>query len=458
MTAHPAETVLPLTAAQTSEASPLEREVAGLFDQLRAPVLRYLSSFGLNAQDAEEVVQEVFLALFLHLRQGKPRTNLQAWIFRVAHNLGLKRCQATRRAAESDIEGIAPADPSMNPEQEAVSRQRSLRLMAVVRALPEQDRRCLYLRAEGLRYREIVEVLGMSLGAVAQSLERSLARLHRADGGKRVMSEVHIPHADLVAAADGELSAARAEQVRTHLISCWTCRTRSKEIEDTIASFVHAHQESIEIPAADAPRAMLRARLAELAANPPAEVWQDRVAAFFLTGDRLAYTGAGMAVVAAVMFVAGVVQVSRQTFRLMPDPELTPGATRSVDEAQVCASEEHQAVVPVSFGRQVFDRYGIDRPKARAYELDQLIAPELGGSDDPRNFWPQPTGTSEWNAHVKDALEDRLHQLVCENKLSLATAQHDISSNWIAAYKKYFQTQEPIASHRAFTKDTPWEP
>jgi RNA polymerase sigma-70 factor (ECF subfamily) len=48
--------------------------------------------------------------------------------------------------------------------------------------LPEQDRCCLGLRAEGLRYREIAKVLGMSLGAVSVSLQRSLARLGRADG------------------------------------------------------------------------------------------------------------------------------------------------------------------------------------------------------------------------------------------------------------------------------------
>jgi RNA polymerase sigma-70 factor (ECF subfamily) len=63
-----------------------------------------------------------------------------------------------------------------------MNRHRRERLLAVVEALPEVDRRCIYLRAEGLRYREIVEVLGISLGAVALSLERSLARLRRADG------------------------------------------------------------------------------------------------------------------------------------------------------------------------------------------------------------------------------------------------------------------------------------
>jgi len=51
--------------------------------------------------------------------------------------------------------------------------------MAVVEALPEQDRRCLFLRAEGLRYREIAEILDMSLGGVSLSLARSLARLAR---------------------------------------------------------------------------------------------------------------------------------------------------------------------------------------------------------------------------------------------------------------------------------------
>jgi len=50
------------------------------------------------------------------------------------------------------------------------------------RALQEQDRCCLHLRAEGLRYREIGRVLGMSVGAVSLSLQRSLARLSRADG------------------------------------------------------------------------------------------------------------------------------------------------------------------------------------------------------------------------------------------------------------------------------------
>ena len=170
-----------LLAADAAAAAPsaLEQEVAALFDELRVPVLRYLHTFGLSSHDAEEIAQEVFLALFQHLRRGKPRTNLQAWIFRVAHNLGLKRCQSLRRVTPEPPDAAAHPDPEPNPEQQAAASQRQQRLLAVVDALPELDRRCLYLRAEGLRYREIKEVLGISLGAVALSLERSLGRLTR---------------------------------------------------------------------------------------------------------------------------------------------------------------------------------------------------------------------------------------------------------------------------------------
>src|SRR5579875_1830209 len=128
--------VLTLTGGAARPAcSAVEDEVVALFDEYREPLLRYLTTFGVCAADAEELLQDVFLALFLHLRGGKSRANLRGWLFRVAHNLALKR--------------------------------------------RERDRRGLWLRAEGLNYREIAAVLEISLGAVALSLARSLARLER---------------------------------------------------------------------------------------------------------------------------------------------------------------------------------------------------------------------------------------------------------------------------------------
>lgn len=165
-------------AARSSAVSEREQdELVRLFDELRAPILRYLLGFGLAVHDAEETAQEVFLALFQHLRDARPATNLRGWVFRVAHNLGLKRRMSNRRDAEivADVEPV----PAANPEEQYAARQTQERLQSVMRALPELDRRCLTLRAEGSRYREIAEVLEMSLGAVALSLSRSLARMGR---------------------------------------------------------------------------------------------------------------------------------------------------------------------------------------------------------------------------------------------------------------------------------------
>jgi RNA polymerase sigma-70 factor (ECF subfamily) len=179
-----------LTAAEPhgDAATPLQEEVTALFDELRRPVLRYLLSCRLPVQDAEEVVQDVFLALYRHLEAGKPRHNLRGWVFRVAHNLAMKRHNAVRDRLEQTVAperagGITAVDPAPGPEELLSARQRRDRLLAVVAALPDRDRSCLTLRAEGLRYREIAGILDVSVGSVALSLARALARLTRADEG-----------------------------------------------------------------------------------------------------------------------------------------------------------------------------------------------------------------------------------------------------------------------------------
>jgi RNA polymerase sigma-70 factor (ECF subfamily) len=171
--------------AAPSPASHLEQEVIDLFDQLRDPLFRYVLSFGLAAHDGEDIIQEVFFSLFKHLQSGRPRSNLRGWIFRVGHNLALKQRLANRRLQEREEPNSNLVDDALDPGQSAEQRlldgEKTSRLRAVLRVLPEQDQRCLQLRAEGFRYREIAEILGISLGAVSLSLTRSLARLECAD-------------------------------------------------------------------------------------------------------------------------------------------------------------------------------------------------------------------------------------------------------------------------------------
>jgi RNA polymerase sigma-70 factor, ECF subfamily len=172
--------------AALPSARAIEDEIIELFDRLRDGLLRYVVSLGLGAQDAEDVIQEVFLSLFRHLRFGRSRANLRGWVFRVAHNVALKhRRRAQRRrvhgaAAEEALENHV--DPAANPEEQLAKSQQQRHLLLAVAALSEPDQLCLRLRAEGLRYREIADVLDMSLGAVAKSLARSMERLLRVEG------------------------------------------------------------------------------------------------------------------------------------------------------------------------------------------------------------------------------------------------------------------------------------
>src|SRR5581483_2389000 len=173
--------LLPGSAAEVerSSAAHAEEAVVLLFDQMRAPLLRYLLGFPLGISDAEDVVQESFLALYKHLHGRKMPHNPRGWIFRAAHHLALKRQIRARKDSQSAgaIDGVETfaIDPSPNPEDRFSLNQTQERIMAVVRALPEQSRWCLYLRAEGLRYREIADIVGVSLGAVSLRLARSLA-------------------------------------------------------------------------------------------------------------------------------------------------------------------------------------------------------------------------------------------------------------------------------------------
>ena len=157
----------------------LKDEILCLHDVLRPRLVRYVASLGVKPCDAEDIVQEAFLALFRHLLAGRPRTNLAGWLFRVSHRMALKRRTSYRTDEHVDSasqQDLFP-DSTPSPEEQVILKEQHHRLRRIFQALPELDRLCLQLRSEGLKYREIASVLNISLGSVYNSLERSLSRL-----------------------------------------------------------------------------------------------------------------------------------------------------------------------------------------------------------------------------------------------------------------------------------------
>jgi RNA polymerase sigma-70 factor (ECF subfamily) len=159
----------------------LQDQVIRLYEEARQDVYHYLLRLGFSPAEAQEGAQEVFLRLHSALTHGDSIANPRAWVFRVAHNLGAARHAAGERwlPLEPALEAKLP-DGGRGPEGDAIERQRDARVNEALAGLSPQQRKCLYLRAEGLRYREIAETIGVGVSTVSEFIARAIARLRRA--------------------------------------------------------------------------------------------------------------------------------------------------------------------------------------------------------------------------------------------------------------------------------------
>jgi 5-methylcytosine-specific restriction endonuclease McrA len=121
----------------------------------------------------------------------------------------------------------------------------------------------------------------------------------------------------------------------------------------------------------------------------------------------------------------------------LPNRALTPGAVLSTSRRMICTPGYATSVrdVPESEQTAIYARYQVAHVPY-AHEVDHLVSLELGGSNALTNLWPEPYA-GRWGARTKDALENKLHDLVCAGQLNLVGAQHIEATNWVAAYWRY---------------------
>jgi RNA polymerase sigma-70 factor (ECF subfamily) len=162
----------------------LDEKVMVYFEELRLPVFRYLVRKTHNAGCADDLTQETFLRLCRHLLSNKPLENPKAWLFKVANNLAIDVARKDGNAINlnernwREIEESRSAMES-NPESLLIRNERMGRLRMAVLNLTQLQSECLYLRAEGLRYREIAELLAISVSTVADAVRRATVKLAR---------------------------------------------------------------------------------------------------------------------------------------------------------------------------------------------------------------------------------------------------------------------------------------
>jgi hypothetical protein len=135
-------------------------------------------------------------------------------------------------------------------------------------------------------------------------------------------------------------------------------------------------------------------------------------------------------------------QASNCTIGANPDRQCSPGAYYSaLTKKRICAADfrtDPIRNVPQSEKNAVKVEYGL-KPVSfgNALEIDHIVSLELGGSNDIANLFPEKANASP-GYHVKDKLENKLHDLVCAGKRQLRATQRKIASDWQALYKSVF--------------------
>jgi len=133
----------------------------------------------------------------------------------------------------------------------------------------------------------------------------------------------------------------------------------------------------------------------------------------------------------------------------LPNIKLTPGAinpavTQATIRQTICVIGWTATVrPPASYTNQLkynqlHSGYSLDGDLNRKdYEEDHIVPLEVGGSpSSPLNLFPEPRNI-RLGSYLKDQLENRIHQLVCNGQLSLKAAQQVFLTNWEKGYQKY---------------------
>jgi RNA polymerase sigma-70 factor (ECF subfamily) len=165
--------------SDTSRKAAVDSIVLRAYEDAREDVYYYALTMGLAPAQAQDVAQEVFLRLYVQLRDGNQIQNVRGWVFRVAHNEALKVKAKDRRFGEVAPGAELPSQ-AIGAEKQMLEYESRRRLNEALADLSPQQRQVLQLRAAGLRYREIAETVGIGVSTVNEFMRRAVARLKKA--------------------------------------------------------------------------------------------------------------------------------------------------------------------------------------------------------------------------------------------------------------------------------------
>jgi RNA polymerase sigma factor (sigma-70 family) len=212
-----------------------EDAFALLHDRFQQRLFAYVRQMlGGSRQDAEDVLQDVFVRAYGSLRADDRPINVRAWLYRVAHNRCIDQLRRPTPPASEIFE--MSRKPLHDPIEEAQRREDLRRLVEDVGRLPEQQRSALLMREiDGMSYADLADALGTSVPAVKSLLVR--ARMGLAEAIEARDTDCSVIRVDLTEAYDKGVKA--SGRARRHMRECSGCteyRTALRSVRRSFAA------------------------------------------------------------------------------------------------------------------------------------------------------------------------------------------------------------------------------
>ena len=148
-------------------------------------IQRIASSYEAEGRQVEDLVQDIYFAVWRALPSFRGDSSLRTFVARIAANRAVTHvARAVKMPPSLELSEHIPA-PGENPESQAIASDRSARLAVSVRSLPLAYRQTAMLALEGLAPKEIADVLGITTNAVAIRMSREKELLRRLMGDQR---------------------------------------------------------------------------------------------------------------------------------------------------------------------------------------------------------------------------------------------------------------------------------
>ena len=151
--------------------------LAALYERTRPAVYGVALSILKNTHDAEDVLQDTYLQVWLAAGSYRSRGKAMAWLMTIVRNLSLDRIRQRQRAETVDWDGWQERFADLP----AVTAEDRMALAALLTALGDQEREIVALHAlTGLKHREIAALLDLPLATVLSKYSRAMKKLRHA--------------------------------------------------------------------------------------------------------------------------------------------------------------------------------------------------------------------------------------------------------------------------------------